>query len=68
MAAFALFALSHTAVMYAEKIAAELGLRVPQVRAAIEMLVEGNTIPFIARYRKEATGELDEVQLRDVRD
>ncbi|HEU4560704.1 MAG TPA: Tex-like N-terminal domain-containing protein, partial [Longimicrobium sp.] len=54
--------------MYAEKIAAELGLRLPQVRAAIELLLEGNTIPFIARYRKEATGELDEVQLRDVRD
>lgn len=54
--------------MYAEKIAAELGLRLPQVRAAIELLDEGNTIPFIARYRKEATGELDEVQLRDVRD
>ena len=54
--------------MYAEKIAAELGLRTPQVRAAIELLDEGNTIPFIARYRKEATGELDEVQLRDVRD
>jgi uncharacterized protein len=53
---------------YAEKIAAELGLRVPQVRAALEMLGEGNTIPFIARYRKEATGELDEVQIRDVRD
>jgi uncharacterized protein len=53
---------------YAEKIAGELGLRVPQVRAALEMLTEGNTIPFIARYRKEATGELDEVQLRDVRD
>jgi uncharacterized protein len=54
--------------MYAEKIASELGLRLPQVRAAIELLLEGNTIPFIARYRKEATGELDEVQLRDVRD
>ena len=54
--------------MYAEKIAAELGLRVPQVRAAVELLLEGNTIPFIARYRKEATGELDEVQIRDVRD
>ncbi|HET7232500.1 MAG TPA: Tex family protein [Longimicrobium sp.] len=54
--------------MYAEKIAAELGLRLPQVRAAIELLLEGNTIPFIARYRKEATGELDEVQIRDVRD
>lgn len=57
-----------TPVVYTEKIAAELGLRVPQVRAAIELLDEGNTIPFIARYRKEATGELDEVQLRDVRD
>jgi protein Tex len=53
---------------YAEKIAAELGLRTPQVAAALEMLLAGNTIPFIARYRKEATGELDEVQLRDVRD
>jgi uncharacterized protein len=55
-------------VNYAEVIAAELGLRVPQVRAALELLLEGNTIPFVARYRKEATGELDEVQLRDVRD
>ena len=53
---------------YAELIAAELGLRPAQVRAAVELLDEGNTIPFIARYRKEATGELDEVQLRDVRD
>src|SRR5215217_4923179 len=54
--------------MYADRIANELGLRVPQVRAALELLLEGNTIPFVARYRKEATGELDEVQLRDVRD
>ena len=53
---------------YAEKIASELGLRAPQVRAALELLLAGNTIPFVARYRKEATGELDEVQLRDVRD
>lgn len=53
---------------YADIIAAELGLRAAQVRAAVELLDEGNTIPFIARYRKEATGELDEVQLRDVRD
>jgi uncharacterized protein len=55
-------------VPYAEKIAAELGLRAPQVSAALELLLAGNTIPFVARYRKEATGELDEVQLRDVRD
>jgi protein Tex len=53
---------------YAEKIAAELGLRPAQVRAALELLQAGNTIPFVARYRKEATGELDEVQLRDLRD
>jgi uncharacterized protein len=54
--------------LYAQKIAAELGLRAPQVSAALELLLAGNTIPFVARYRKEATGELDEVQLRDVRD
>ncbi|HYR11679.1 MAG TPA: Tex family protein [Longimicrobium sp.] len=54
--------------VYAQKIAAELGLRAPQVSAALELLLAGNTIPFVARYRKEATGELDEVQLRDVRD
>ncbi|HEX2188552.1 MAG TPA: Tex-like N-terminal domain-containing protein, partial [Longimicrobiaceae bacterium] len=53
---------------YAEKIAGELGLGVGQVRAALELLDQGNTIPFVARYRKEATGELDEVQIRDVRD
>ena len=53
---------------YVERIAAELGLRAPQVRAALELLLAGNTIPFVARYRKEATGELDEVQLRDLRD
>jgi uncharacterized protein len=54
--------------LYAERIATELGLRAPQVRAALELLLAGNTIPFVARYRKEATGELDEVQLRDIRD
>ncbi|HEX8272967.1 MAG TPA: Tex family protein [Longimicrobiaceae bacterium] len=53
---------------YAEKIAAELNLRVSQVQAALGLLLEGNTIPFVARYRKEATGELDEVQIRDIRD
>lgn len=52
---------------YASKIAAELALRPGRVRAALELLA-GNTIPFVARYRKEATGELDEVQLRDIRD
>ena len=45
-------------------IAQELGLRIDQVAGAVELLDAGNTIPFIARYRKEATGGLDEVQLR----
>ncbi|MCL6452575.1 MAG: RNA-binding transcriptional accessory protein [Alicyclobacillus sp.] len=43
-----------------------LQLRPAQVRAAVSLLQEGNTIPFIARYRKEVTGELDEHQLRAV--
>jgi uncharacterized protein len=45
---------------------AELELRPGQVRAAVRLLEEGNTIPFIARYRKEMTGELDENQLRAI--
>ena len=45
-------------------IAGELRVKVPQVIATITLLDEGNTVPFIARYRKEATGELDEEQLR----
>ncbi|MAT44287.1 MAG: RNA-binding transcriptional accessory protein [Anaerolineaceae bacterium] len=51
---------------YAKQIAAELKLRENQVSATIEMLDEGNTIPFIARYRKERTDSLDEEQLRSV--
>jgi len=39
-----------------------------QVQAALKLLDEGNTIPFVARYRKEATGGLDEKQLRDIED
>ena len=42
----------------------ELSLRPEQVRAAVELLDAGNTIPFIARYRKEATGSLDDQVLR----
>ncbi len=49
-------------------IAAELSLTPQQVAGALSLFDEGNTLPFIARYRKEATGGLDEVQLRDVRD
>ncbi len=47
-------------------IAAELGVRVNQVDAAVKLIDEGNTIPFIARYRKEATGALDDEQLRNL--
>ncbi len=46
------------------RIAAELNARPPQVFAAIALLDEGATVPFIARYRKEATGGLDDTQLR----
>lgn len=51
---------------FAQDIAKALNLRATQVAAAIDLLDEGATIPFIARYRKEATGTLDEEQLRQV--
>lgn len=54
------------ALTYTEKIAADLNLRPDQVAATIELFDEGNTLPFIARYRKERTGGLDEAQLRDI--
>lgn len=47
-------------------IASQLTLPKTKVKAAVELLDEGNTIPFIARYRKEATGELDENELRSI--
>ncbi|MDT0444524.1 Tex family protein [Streptomyces johnsoniae] len=46
------------------RIAEELGVREGQVRAAVELLDGGSTVPFIARYRKEVTGTLDDAQLR----
>ena len=49
-------------------IARELSLAPQHVAGALALFDEGSTLPFIARYRKEATGGLDEVQLRDVRD
>src|SRR6476469_3476861 len=48
----------------AERIAEELNVRVPQVAAAVALLDDKATVPFIARYRKEATGGLDDTQLR----
>jgi len=55
--------MSHT-----NKIAQELSIKSAQVTAVIDLLDSGNTIPFIARYRKEATGSLDEEKLRDIQD
>jgi uncharacterized protein len=51
-----------------ETIAAELGLPSKQVANTLALLDEGNTVPFIARYRKEVTGNLDEVQIRAIED
>ena len=48
------------------RIAVELNVRPAQVKAAVQLLDEGATVPFIARYRKEVTGELDDTQLRNL--
>ena len=57
-------ATTFTARSIAERIAAELKVRLPQVEAAVALLDDKATVPFIARYRKEATGGLDDTQLR----
>jgi len=48
------------------RIAQDLGLSLDKVRATAALLAEGATVPFVARYRKEQTGGLDEVQIRDI--
>jgi uncharacterized protein len=53
---------------YSETIATQLHVKASQVEAAIRLLDEGNTVPFIARYRKEMTGTLDDEQVRIVAD
>ena len=53
---------------YAEQLAAELHLTAQTVQGAIDLIDAGNTIPFIARYRKEATGSMDDQVLRDLGD
>ncbi|ATO49760.1 Tex family protein [Brevibacillus laterosporus] len=50
----------------AATLARELGVGVQQVVQTITLLDEGNTVPFISRYRKEMTGQLDETQIRDI--
>lgn len=47
-----------------ERLSSELNIRLPQVEAAVKLIDDGNTIPFIARYRKEVMGSLDDEQLR----
>ena len=51
-----------------EQLALELGLKKNQVKNAVELIDNGNTIPFIARYRKEVTGNLDDEKLRNLDD
>ena len=50
------------------RIAAEASVSGAQVMAVAKLLKEGNTVPFIARYRKEAHGNLDEVQILKIQD
>ncbi|WP_407124965.1 Tex family protein [Weissella paramesenteroides] len=50
----------------AQSVGEKLSLPTHKVKAVTNLLDEGNTVPFIARYRKEATGNLDEVQIRDI--
>ncbi len=52
----------------AEQIASLLNIKASQVNAVIGLLDEGNTVPFIARYRKEMTGSLDDEQIRIIAD
>lgn len=54
--------------LFVQRVATELQLPLSGVAAALELFAEGGTIPFVARYRKEATGQLDEVQLRDIQE
>jgi uncharacterized protein len=55
-------------VAHVERIAGELKLRPIQVGATAKLLADGATVPFISRYRKEATGELDEVKIQNIKD
>lgn len=55
-------------VAHVERVAKELGLRAIQVGATAQLFADGATVPFIARYRKEATGSMDEVQILNVKE
>ena len=53
---------------FIQPIASKLNLKLQQVEAVLALLEEGATIPFIARYRKDKTGALDEVQIQQIQD
>ena len=53
---------------FSSKLAKELGLPANRIQGTLDLLLSDNTIPFIARYRKEATGGLDEVQIGQIQD
>lgn len=55
-------------VAHVERVAKELNIKAIQVGATAKLLADGATVPFISRYRKEATGMLDEVQIQNVKD
>ncbi len=52
----------------AQVIATELSLNLDRVKSALDLFAEGSTIPFVARYRKELTGSLNEIELRDIQE
>lgn len=60
--------IQNTSLDMAAAIAGELALEPKAVRAVTELLAQGNTVPFVARYRKEATGGLDEVAIRNIQE
>jgi len=47
-----------------QRLAQEINVKIPQIQSTIRLLDDGATVPFIARYRKEATGGMDDAQLR----
>ncbi len=53
---------------YASPVSAQLNIRLQQVEAVLDLFAEGATIPFIARYRKDKTGNLDEVQIQQIQE
>lgn len=55
-------------IEFSSNISAKLGIAIRQVEAVLELFAEGATIPFIARYRKDKTGNLDEVQIQQIED